>query len=165
MRYRKKPKPVSNITLVYDDREKNPWMFLSKRWPMVKKRLKVGDYTIKGFENKIAIEKKSGIAELFSDLTTGERSGFERFLQRLSQYPVKAIVVEDSFFGPLIYSIAAILKRKSRGKSRLTAHTIFHWTSKISIEYGIPILFVDKSSCKEIVTKLVEQCISKAEKL
>jgi len=163
MRYKKKPKPAKPITIVYDDREKHPWRFLSVQWPMKKKRLKVGDYSIEGYEDKVAIEKKSGINELLADLAGSYRPTFERFLKKMSQYPVKLIVVEDAFINSDIYSKVAILKKKSR--SRLTIHTIYHWTIRIAAHYDIPILFLDPHSVRELVTTLFEQLQKKVQEL
>jgi len=164
MRYKKKPKPKpDNITIVYDDRENKPWLFLAKRWLMKRKRLKVGDYTIAGYEDKIAIEKKSGVQELFADLTGKERARYERFLQKLSKYPVKAIVVEDPFIKNHIYSLAKRLQCQS--PTRLSASTIFYWTAKTIAKYGIPIIFIDRASREELVVTLIEQCREKVENL
>ena len=40
MRYKKKPKKsdTTNMTIIYDDREKKPWKFIEGHWPMKKKR-------------------------------------------------------------------------------------------------------------------------------
>jgi ERCC4-type nuclease len=160
MRYKRKPKLKTNIVVVYDDREKHPWQFLSKRWPMKKKRLKVGDYSVSGYEDKIAIEKKSGFNELFSNLTGKERARFERFLLRLSAYPLKCIVVEQPFTNSILTRISAILQKRT--PTRLTPRTIHYWTSKI-VALGIPILYVDKASREQIVCLLIEQFLTKLE--
>lgn len=163
-RYKKKPKLASNdITIVYDTREQRPWLFLSKRWPMKRKHLKVGDYSVEGYEDVIAIEKKSGINELLSNLTGKERPRFERFLKRLSKYPVKAIVVEEPF---IQYNIRMnIVKLRKISASRLTIDTVYYWTAKIIAKYGIPIIFVSKDSRHSLVVHLIERAIEKAKEL
>jgi len=57
--------------------------------------LPTGDYSIRGLEQVIAIERKSE-----SDLLAcigRERSRFEREVQRLLAYPVRALIVESSW--------------------------------------------------------------------
>lgn len=163
-RYKKKPKPLSNdITIVYDTREQKPWLFLSKRWPMKRKHLKVGDYSVEGFEDKIAIEKKSGINELLSNLTGKERPRFERFLKRMSKYPIKAIIVEEPFTYSAVSTRVYILRKKSN--SRLTEFTVFFWVSKIITKYNIPVIFIDKRSSEVFVPSLIERAIEKAKEL
>jgi ERCC4-type nuclease len=167
MRYKTKlRKPVLNdFTILYDDREKKHWSFLSEKWMMERTRLKVGDYTIKDFEDKIAIEKKSGIAELITDLSAANRKTFERFLKKLSVYPVKCIIVEQPLTNPGIYSTINILNKKSKGKLRLNAFTIFYWTAVILIEYNIPIIFTDVTSSRQIIPVIFEAAYQKALKL
>jgi len=141
-RYIKKPKPNQNsFTVLYDDRERHPWL-LPAQYAMEKKRLKVGDYSIKGYEDLIAIEKKSGIAELFNDLAASYRPTFKRFLRRLSKYPVRCIIVEDE-----LSRVDAVYHRmkKVAPDMEMTPHTIFYWVEEIILVYCIPVLFVPKS--------------------
>lgn len=57
--------------------------------------LKSGDYSIQGFEDRIAVERKS-LADLFSTLTSG-RARFEREMERLAEMDFAAVVVEASW--------------------------------------------------------------------
>lgn len=141
MKYFKKKKILKQFTVIYDDREKKPWNLPFK---MEKKRLVCSDYTIKGFEKVIAIEKKSGLVELLNDLANSYRPTFERFLERLSKYPVKCIIVEDTLSELSISRALVHIRRKSKGKSRLTSRTIYYWVSDIAVKYNIPIIFVGK---------------------
>lgn len=164
MRYlRKKRKLKGKPVILYDDREKFPWLFLANKYTMEKTRLKVGDYTVKGFENLIAIEKKSGIDELFSNLVCGQRRRFERFLKRLSEYPVKAIVVEQPFIHAIVCKTAYVLRRKSR--TQMSVDTIYYWTAEIMEKYNIPIIYVDKNAVEPLVFDLIKRAIDKAERI
>lgn len=168
MRYikSKKVKPVSNdFTVYFDDRERDPWLFISDYWTLERKRLKVGDYTIQGLENKFTLEKKSGLLEILTNLSAPNRKRFERFLEKLSTYPVKCIIVEEPLTNSGIYSALKILHKKSKGKSRLTASTIYYWTAAISVKYNIPIIFVDKPTLKHIVVEVIKAAYRKAQEL
>jgi len=166
MRYKKKPKlkPVEPMVILYDDREKRYWMFLQQYWPMRKQRLKVGDYTIQGLEDQVAIEKKSSLEELLNDLTMKYRPTFVRFLTKLSKVPVKAIVVEDSLSN--VAKALEKVRRKSGGRSRLTPETIYYWLAQITIKYKIPVIFTgnDWGTPVRVVRHLFmeaqRQCIS-----
>lgn len=60
-----------------------------------RRTLKTGDYSIVGFEDRIAIERKS-LIDLFS--TLGQyRERFEREFQRLAELDFGAVVVEGDF--------------------------------------------------------------------
>lgn len=56
------------------------------------KGLKTGDYTILGMEDHISVERKS--LEDFISCVGGERERFDREIERLKEFPVKAIIVE-----------------------------------------------------------------------
>ena len=84
---------IEEITCVIDSREWNP-LPLSPLKTIVKK-LDVADYSAVGFENKIAIEKKS-----LDDLCAcvgRERARFDRMVKRLLDYEYRAIVVTDDW--------------------------------------------------------------------
>ncbi|KKM67862.1 hypothetical protein LCGC14_1466820 [marine sediment metagenome] len=140
MRYLKQKPPKSKpkhriVTILIDDRERNPWVINHPDFKFETKRLKVADYTIKGFEDRVAIEKKSGIVELISNLSSKDRPRFKRFLEKLSKYPIKCIVIEDS----LSHIEAAF---RACPKSHLEPASIYYWLSVITIKYQIPVLFI-----------------------
>lgn len=60
--------------------------------PVERAGLPSGDYSIKGFENRIAVERKS-LEDCFSTLGHG-RERFEREFQRLSAMEFAAVVIE-----------------------------------------------------------------------
>lgn len=164
MRFKRRPKPIDSkkIVIIQDDRERLPWKFLSAQWLVEVKRLAVGDYTVKGYESKIAIEKKSGFKELFANLTSNDRPRFERYLARLSKFPVKCIVVEDAFVDEQICYTSKILQRKG---SQLTPQTVYYWSAKIICHYGIPLFFCSPSSIRTLVPALIIQAVRKADTL
>ncbi len=140
MRYLKKKSSKSKskpriVTILIDDRERNSWTINHQGFKFETKRLKVGDYTIKGFEDQVAIEKKSGIIELISNLSGKDRPRFKRFLEKLSKYPIKCIVIEDS----LSHIDAAF---RACPKTHLEPFSIYYWLSVITIKYKIPVLFI-----------------------
>ena len=148
--------------MIYDDREKKPWTL---PFNMERKRLACSDYTIKGCEDIIAIEKKSGLIELLNDLANGYRGTFERFLKRLSEYPVKVIVVEDTLSELSINRALIHIRKKSRGKARLTARSIYYWTSQIAMKYNIPIIFIGKRAKIEILPDIFQAAYEKANEI
>lgn len=166
-RYIRKQKPVNtkDFTILYDDREKKQWKFLENTWAMKKTRLKCGDYSIEGYENIIAIEKKSGIGELLSNLTAGSRNRFKRFLKKLSRYPIKCIIIENELRSSSIESILTALRYRSNGRSQLTSDTVYYWVGEIMHIYGIPILFVDKQTAHKTLPFIFESAYRRAVEL
>lgn len=89
--------------VVVDTREQAPFTFGGLRTDardgarplaveLVRAGLSSGDYSLLGFEQRVAVERK-GLADLFGTLGQG-RERFERELQRLTGYAYAAVVVE-----------------------------------------------------------------------
>ncbi|MCP5006492.1 MAG: hypothetical protein GY941_21520 [Planctomycetes bacterium] len=154
--YRRKLKPLSSDFVVcFDHREegrgKKPLKF--PEFEMERVTLKTGDYSIKGYETKVALEHKSGIAELYKDLVVSYRPTFTRFLQRLSDIRIKTIIVEQELTSVAVAKTVQQLRYSSNGMSRLTEATAWHWISKIQAEYGVPIVFCDKQAAVKLATE------------
>ncbi len=89
------PKP----TLVIDSMEQKPYSFKPFRnWfeAMERRKLPVGDYSIAGLEDRVAIERKS-LEDLFNSCSPcGSRKAFIRSCERLSKLEFAALVIEGS---------------------------------------------------------------------
>lgn len=87
-------------TVVIDTREQTPYAFAqpfrvgkkSFAVPSVVATLGSGDYSLSGYQSRVAVERKS-LADLYSTLGSG-RARFERELERLEFYDFAAVVVE-----------------------------------------------------------------------
>ena len=96
------------FTVIVDTREQSPYQFRTFKAdaqykshtgvpkdlyiPVEVATLKTADYSIKGFESEIAIERKS-LTDLFGTLGKG-RERFIRELERLSEFKVAHVVIE-----------------------------------------------------------------------
>ena len=161
-RYIKDIKPVNDFTILIDNQEKRPWDLL---WDTKVQHLKVGDYTIEGYEDHIAIEKKSGLGELLNDLAASYRPTFKRFLDKMSLHPIRCIVVEQVLSEENVRSAVEIVRKKSRGRSRLTTRTLWYWIGEIQMNYGIPILFVSKRTRRLVLPELFRAACEKAQEM
>lgn len=90
---------IANFTAIIDSREQTPVLLkLNEKGDILNSQvgtLYTGDYSIKGFEDLIAIERKS-LSDLMGCIGSG-RERFEKEIQRLRGYEVKSIVVEGSW--------------------------------------------------------------------
>jgi len=105
--------------------------------------LALGDYTFKGFEDIVCIEKKSGWAEILTDISKPYRERFRAFLDKMSSVDIPLMIIEDTPSG-----ITSACKY-----GRLTPESLYHWYSLIACEYNIPIMLVGKN--KTIKNKLI----------
>ncbi|MBW8002639.1 MAG: hypothetical protein FVQ80_11560 [Planctomycetes bacterium] len=144
------------VTIYYDDRERNPFDLNEDKFRMVKKRLKTGDYTMKGFEDTLCIEKKSGIKEVLINICRGDRARFKKLLERMSKFKYKYFIIEDS-----PDRVAKVLR--SIPDCRMSPRTFYFWVAEITIRYSIPVIFtghrpdVSKAIVNEIFTQLLEK--------
>lgn len=86
------------MIVVIDTREQLPWTFAGLSSDPVEVKtgtLRSGDYSVEGFEQRLAIERKS-LADLYGTLTSG-RERFVRELERLSDLDWAAVIVEATW--------------------------------------------------------------------
>lgn len=95
------------LPIIVDTREQTPFLFAAYPVEVQRAALEAGDYSLAGFERRIAIERKS-LDDLLGCMTH-DRERFERELTRLRGYDVAMVVVED----PLI------AMREHRYRSRM----------------------------------------------
>lgn len=136
------------MTILIDDREKAPFRFPAEA-PTIRARLDTGDYSIRGLEHLLAIERKK-CSELYNTVGSG-RARFRAELGRMRDIMdcggYAAIVVEGSLsqiigFGEL---------QAQRGRAVRAGHVIgslLAW----SIELGIPIWFAGELELAERIT-------------
>jgi len=117
------------ITAIIDTREQAPLDLQYKLGHRLKSEvgtLYTGDYSIKGLEHHVAIERKS-LDDLMGCIGKG-RDRFEREIIRLKGYPVRGIVIEAS------WSQIELGSYRSRVKPNAAIGTLMGW-----IAQGIPI--------------------------
>lgn len=89
------PKP----TLIVDTREQAAYIFKAfRRWftGIERRTLSVGDYSIAGLEDRLAVERKS-VQDLFNCCSPlGSRDAFIRACARLAKLEFSALVIEGS---------------------------------------------------------------------
>lgn len=87
----------ADLNILVDTREQLPYSF--DRWPVTVQTtgIPTGDYSLKGFEDKIAIERKS-LDDLIGCLCGKSRERFERELARARSMEFFAVVIEANFF-------------------------------------------------------------------
>ncbi len=129
------------ITIVVDSREKEPYTFDS-RCDVVRRALPAGDYSIEGFEDSVAVERKS--LEDFVSTVIHNRQRFNRELQRLNKYEAACVVVESNMRDVLT------------GHYRSGAHpsSVFGSVLSIIVDFKIPVFFC---SDRQVDCRFVEE--------
>ena len=126
-------------TILVDTREQQPYLFKSYPCWIEKTGLKTGDYTIKGFESEVAVERKSK-KDLYTSFSAGRRR-VENEFQRLSEMKFTALVIEAP------WEDIETPPERSRMNPDAIRNTIFSWSQKYNVT---PILASDRREAERL---------------
>jgi DNA excision repair protein ERCC-4 len=141
---------MNELNIIIDTREQKPlWKKSTKKYKIENKKLDVGDYSLKGYENKFALERKSQL-DLFGTLGKGHKR-FKKEILRALEYDYFAIIVEDNYDNILNKKFENSFRSKMRG------YIITSILFTIHLKYKIPIFFAnDRNEAKKIIKELMK---------
>ncbi len=129
------------INIIIDSREQRPYQFTL---PVEVAGLKVGDYSLAGFEAEVAVERKS-INDLIASLSSG-RDRFERELERGRALDYFALVIEADIKDVI----------QGRYRSKMNPEAAFQSLLAFSVRYRLPVFFAgDRQTGQEITESLL----------
>ena len=142
------------MIILTDTREQLPYSF--DRWPIEIQTagLPTGDYSLSGFENQIAVERKS-LNDLIGCLIGKNRVRFEKELTHARQYELFAVVIEADFF-----QIA-----NKNYHSVMNPDAVLQSITAFYIRYKIPFLFCgNRSGAEYMIYSLLQKYLYEIEK-
>lgn len=128
------------LPIVRDSREQAPFAFSGLPVEVSVGALEAGDYSVRGFERSVAVERKA-LQDLVGCLS-GERDRFERELARLRGYDAAAVVVEAP----------AVALRTGRYLGRLDSGAAWQSVLAFSVRFRVPFIFCADRADAEAVT-------------
>ena len=131
-------------TVIIDTREQLPYAFSDERFDAVRRALPAGDYSLAGFETRVAVERKT-LADLVGTLIRS-RARFKRELQKLETYDLACVVVEGH------------LRDVLDGNYRSQAHpnSVLGSVIAVCVDHQIPIFFCsDREAARQFTEKLL----------
>jgi hypothetical protein len=132
------------FTIIIDTREQIPWEFGFHN--TAKKKLDTGDYTIEGFENILAIERKKSVSEIATNLS---ESRFSDVLDRLSKIKHSYMVFEFSLDEVYSFPVGSDIPKKLWDKLRISGNYIIKRLIEIQLKYNIQVVFCGDSDNAE----------------
>jgi hypothetical protein len=132
------------FTIIVDTREQIPWEYGFH--DTAKKKLDTGDYSIEGFEDILAIERKKSVSEIATNLS---ESRFKDVLQRLSKIKHPYMVFEFSLDEVYSFPVGSDIPKRMWDKLKISGNYIIKRLIEIQLEYNIQIVFCDDSSNAE----------------
>lgn len=130
---------VKDYMIVTDSREKAPL------WSDKIKCLRVGDYSIEGYEDKVAIERKS-LADLAGTLGKGH-ARFRKEMEKAKQLEYFAVVIEGS---------ASQIEKKEWYQSfrcEMPGFVIAKILFTLHIKYGLNVFFATGRSDARVIIR------------
>lgn len=129
----------ADVTAVVDTREQTP---LDLLLPSVRDTLPAGDYSIRGLEHRVAVERKS-LDDLLACVGR-ERDRFEGCVKRMQAYEVRVLVVEAS------WGSVALGQWRSQLKPTQVKAALYSWMKHMSV-----VLAGDRPSAAAIVSGIL----------
>ena len=142
------------LKMIIDTREQNPYSFSRYDCECITSTLNVGDYSLAGFEDRAAIERKS-LVDLIGCLMGSNRERFERELSKLRFYDLAAVVVEASLEDVT----------KGRYRSELKPHAALQSVLAFQVRYRVPFVWAGNREGGEYTTfSLLEKYFAEIQK-
>lgn len=135
------PKP----TIIVDSREKEPFRFRASATleGTETAKLDAGDYSIKGMEDLISVERKQSVTELAGNFGRN-RARFEREMERMQDVKFRYVIVEDHW---------SSLNGKLVKYSKMSAKAVFESITTFELKYGIHFIFAGNKKQAQAITR------------
>jgi len=155
---------LPEITIIRDTREQQGWIFEPEEKKPGKIRvlgtetatLDAADYSVKGYEDLIRIERKNGFGELFCNMSPkAHKERFEREMEKLRHIPYKYIIVETVLSDD---ALCLSVPQMFRGPP---SSAVLKWLFELQMEYGIVPVFAGDAG-QRTARYLIELAIRKA---
>jgi ERCC4-type nuclease len=132
-------------TIIIDTREKNPWDFESDDafFEVIYKKLDAGDYSIEGLQDKVTIERKASVDELFANFSSKPNRNrvFAEF-ERLKDHSHKFFIIEEScddVFNPEKYYVNK--KKINKSNPMVPVVTVAHNLTELMLKHNAVVIF------------------------
>lgn len=129
------------LRIIVDTREQNPYTFPVDGITTIRRKLDAGDYSLEGYENRVAVERKS--LDDFVSTVIRHRRRFHKELRILQQIDTACVIVEAGLDDVLM----------GRFTSGAHPHSVFGAMISIIIDFGIPVFFC---ADRQIACRFVE---------
>lgn len=135
---------LKDFVVAIDTRESAPYKFKGEN--IIFKKLDVGDYSVKGFENEISIERKTH-GDFLGSITHRHKQFMNR-MNVMSGYRIKAVVIEAS---------SEAVFKGWHPHAKVSPQTVVANVVKL-VGLGIPVQFMNsRKASEEFTLKVLKQ--------
>lgn len=173
---------MNKYTVIKDTREQEGWFFSAydKCEGMEIGTLLTGDYTLKGYEDVVCVERKASVSEIAMNLGR-KKEAFYNEIERMRDFPFRYILLEFSASDVIGYPMSLLSSEdqqlyqryldggpKPTGKrfdivkeTKITGKYLIKCLLEISIKYEVNVIFCDNKHnafliCNSIFKRLTE---------
>lgn len=174
---------MNKYTVIKDTREQDGWFFseYDRCEGMELGTLLTGDYTIKGYQDVVCVERKASVSEIAMNLGR-KKEAFYNEIERMRDFPFRYILLEFSASDVIDYPMSVLNPQdrqlyqnyllnggsKPSGKrfdivkeTKITGKYLIKCLLEISIKYEVNVIFCDNKHnafliCNSIFKRLTE---------
>lgn len=149
------------MEIIQDTREKEPWSLTSFEdvRAQVIETVNAGDYTIKGKETLITIDRKKKPAELANNLGM-YKDRFMRELERMRQYKFRYVICEFPYEKLLMFPKGSGLPLRVQRKVRAKGKFLVSQVQRMSEEYEVEFIFcANREEAQERAMELFREAL------
>ena len=125
-----------NFQIIIDTREQQPWVF--DNYAVSNEKLDTGDYSIKGFENILCIERKKSVSEIANNVT---EKRFKDVVARMAKCKYSFLLLEFELDDILKYPVGSNVPKKMWDKLKVSPNYIIKHLVELQIFFDIKVLF------------------------
>lgn len=134
----------NNFHIIIDTREQQPWSF--DHHVVSSHKLDTGDYSVRGLENILCIERKKSVSEIANNIT---EKRFKDVIGRMAQYKYSFLLLEFEFDNILSYPVGSNVPKKMWDKIKISPNFIIKHLVELQVFFNIKVLFCGSPSNAE----------------
>lgn len=134
----------NNFQIIIDTREQQPWIF--EHHSKACEKLDTGDYSVRGLENLLCIERKKSVSEIANNIT---EKRFKDVVSRMTQYKYSFLLLEFDFDNVLSYPVGSNVPKKMWDKLKITPNFLIKHLVELQVFFNIKVLFCGSASNAE----------------
>jgi ERCC4-type nuclease len=148
---------MDKFTIIVDTREQQPWEF--GLHVTSKEKLDTGDYSIKGLEHLLTIERKKSVSEIANNITENR---FKDVLNRMSQIPYKFMLFEFDLEDVYSFPMGSDIPKKLWDKIKISPKYLLKYLTELQLNYGIHIIYCgDASNAEKMAVSIMKRVYEK----
>lgn len=147
---------MSKYTVIKDTREQDGWFFApyDKCEGMEIGTMHTGDYTLKGYEDVVCVERKASVSEIAMNLGR-KKKPFQEEIERMKDFHFSFLILEFSMDDVLKYPEGSKVPRAARSKVKVTGKYLLKCLMEFEIWYNTKIIFCGNKQNAFLVTNSI----------